>query len=199
MTKIKICGLYREADVDAVNAAGVDYAGFILRFPKSHRDLTPERAAKLRRMLAPGIRAAGVFVDQPIETVLADAALIGLDVIQLHGREDDEYISRLREKFNGKIWKAFIKEARESAADEILLDSGYGSGETFDWSQISFFHLKRRFILAGGLTPENLPQAIETLHPWCVDLSSGVETDKMKDKDKIFAAVAAVRKGTSIT
>ena len=192
MTKIKICGLYRPCDIEYVNAAGVDFAGFILHFPKSHRNLTPERAAKLRCTLAPGIQAVGVFVDQPIETVLADAALIGLDVIQLHGHEDDAYIARLRENFNGKIWKAFIKEARESAADEILLDSGYGSGETFDWSQIS---LKRRFILAGGLTPENLTKAIDTLHPWCVDLSSGVETGKVKDKDKIFAAVAAVRKG----
>ena len=196
MTKIKICGLYRPCDIKYVNAAGVDFAGFILRFPKSHRNLTPERAAKLRRMLAPGIQAVGVFVDQPVETVASDAALVGLDVIQLHGHEDDEYISRLRESFHGKIWKAFIMEARECAADEILLDSGYGSGETFDWS---FINVNRRFILAGGLTPENLTKAIETLHPWCVDLSSGVETDKVKDRDKIFAAVAAVRKGTGIT
>ena len=193
MTKIKICGLYRPCDIEYVNAAGVDFAGFILRFPKSHRNLASERAAELRRMLAPGIQAVGVFVDQPIELVLAGAALIGLDVIQLHGSEDDEYIARLREKFHGKIWKAFIQEARECAADEILLDSGYGSGKTFDWSLIDG---NRRFILAGGLTPENLTKAIETLRPWCVDLSSGVETDKVKDRDKIFAAVAAVRKGT---
>lgn len=204
-TKVKICGLFREPDAAYVNEAEPDYAGFVLRFPKSHRNLTPERAAALREKLSPDIRAVGVFVDQPAETVAEDAARIGLDVVQLHGHEDDEFIARLREKFTrGQIWKAFrvrsaadLAAALSSTANEILLDNGYGTGEPFDWRLAEGHSLKRRrFILAGGLTPENLPQAIATLRPWCVDLSSGVETDKVKDRDKIKAAVEAVRKGT---
>jgi phosphoribosylanthranilate isomerase len=198
MTKIKICGLYRDIDIDYVNEAGADYAGFILNFPKSHRNLTPEGAAALRARLAPGIRAVGVFVDQPFETVLAAAETAALDVIQLHGREDDGYIAALRKLTGCEIWKAFkirsnadLAAAEHSAADAVLLDNGYGTGEAFDWSLAADF--KRPFLLAGGLTPENIPAAIETMHPLLVDISSGVETDKIKDRTKILAAVKAAR------
>ena len=198
MTKIKICGLYRDADIDYVNEAGADYAGFILNFPKSHRNLTPEQAAALRDRLLPGIRAVGVFVDQPLETVLAAAETAGLDVIQLHGREDDGYIASLRKLTGCELWKAFkirsaadLAAAEASAADAVLLDNGYGTGEAFDWSLAADF--KRPFCLAGGLTPENIPEAIRTMHPALVDISSGVETDKKKDRDKILAAVRAAR------
>ena len=198
MTKIKICGLYRDADIDYVNEAEPDYAGFILLFPKSHRNLTPEQAAALRKRLRPGIRAVGVFVDQAVETVAAAAESVGLDVIQLHGHEDDAYIAALREKSACAIWKAFkirsaadLDAARESTADEVLLDNGYGTGESFDWSLTGGFD--RPFLLAGGLTPENIPEAIRTLRPKIVDISSGVETDKVKDREKIIAAVCAAR------
>ena len=198
MTKIKICGLYRDADVDFVNEAGPDYAGFILLFPKSHRNLTPERAAELRKRLAPGIRAVGVFVDQPVETVAAAAKTVGLDVIQLHGHEDDAVIASLREKTSCAIWKAFrvrsaadLDAAGKSAADEVLLDNGYGTGEAFDWSLAG--GLDRPFLLAGGLTPENIPEAVRALRPKLVDVSSGVETDRVKDREKILAAVRAAR------
>ena len=198
MTKIKICGLYRDADVDFVNEAGPDYAGFILLFPKSHRNLTPERAAELRKRLAPGIRAVGVFVDQPVETVAAAAETVGLDVIQLHGHEDDAAIASLREKTSCAIWKAFrvrsaadLDAAGKSAADEVLLDNGYGTGEAFDWSLAG--GLDRPFLLAGGLTPENIPEAVRALRPKLVDVSSGVETDRVKDREKILAAVRAAR------
>ena len=89
MTQIKICGLSRDCDIDYVNQAAPDYAGFILRYPKSRRHVTARKAAALRARLAPGILAVGVFVDQPPEAVCADAREIGLDVIQLHGREDN--------------------------------------------------------------------------------------------------------------
>ena len=199
MTKIKICGLSRACDIDYVNEARPDYAGFILLFPKSRRNVTPDRAAALRKRLAPGIRAVGVFVDQPVEAVAAAAAEIGLDVIQLHGREDDGYIAALRDRTPLPVWKAFrvrgpedLAAAEKSAADEVLLDNGWGTGEVFDWTLAG--DISRPFLLAGGLTPENIPQAAEALHPKLVDISSGVETDGVKDREKIIAAVHAARR-----
>ncbi len=204
MSKIKICGLFRDCDIDYVNEAAPDYIGFIMNFPKSHRSVTPERAAVLRKRLKPGIRAVGVFVDQPVETVSAAAKIIGLDVIQLHGQEDAEYISVLRETGSLPVWKAFrvrtvsdLKEAEQSIADEILLDNGYGTGSCFDWSCLAGF--SRPFILAGGLTPENIPEAIRLFSPILLDISSGVETEKAKDRSKILAAVRAVRAGAEQT
>ena len=103
MTKIKICGLFRECDIDYVNEACPDYIGFILNFPKSHRNVTPETAKNLKSRLSPDIRAVGVFVNQEIEYVIDAARTIGLDVIQLHGTEDNEYIKKLRERIDGAI------------------------------------------------------------------------------------------------
>ena len=198
MTLIKICGLSRECDIDYVNEAKPDYIGFILHFPQSRRNITDDRAAQLRRRLSPEIRAVGVFVDQPVETVLAAADKIGLDVIQLHGHEDDAYIAALRGETPLPVWKAFrvrraedLAAAEKSLADEVLLDNGYGTGEVFDWTLASGF--SRPFLLAGGLTPDNLASAIRTLRPKLADISSGVETDGVKDRDKIHAAVRAAR------
>ncbi len=187
MTMIKICGLFRNIDIEYVNEAMPDYIGFILNFPKSHRNLSPEQAAELKRILSPEIKAAGVFVDQPEEVVLSAAELIGLDVIQLHGHEDNAYITALRGKTKLPIWKAFkirssadLEAAEASIADEILLDNGYGTGTAFDWTAAVNF--SRPFILAGGLTPGNIPEAVRTLQPRLLDISSGVETDKVKDR-----------------
>ncbi len=198
MTKIKICGLFREADIGYVNEAMPDYAGFILDFPKSHRNLRPEQAAALRRHLAPGIRAAGVFVNQPMEAVIRTAEAVRLDVIQLHGSEDDVYIAALRAKTGREVWKAFrirtaedLCDAENCPADQVLLDNGYGTGKSFDWSLALGFH--RPFLLAGGLTPENIPEAIRKMRPLLVDVSSGVETDGVKNREKILAAVRAAR------
>ena len=198
MTKIKICGLSREVDIDYVNEAKPDYIGFILNFPKSRRNITPERAAGLKKNLKSGIRAVGVFVNQPVEAVLDAADTIGLDVIQLHGSEDNDYIKELRNKTDREIWKAFkirsaedLIKAEKSAADQILLDNGYGTGEVFDWSLAG--GIKRPFLLAGGLTPENIPDAVSRLHPLLLDISSGVETEGYKDREKILAAVRAAR------
>ena len=119
--------------------------------------------------------------------------------MQLHGREDGDYVAALRAKAPGKeIWQAFqvrgpadLERALGSGADRILLDGGQGNGRAFDWSLLRSF--PRPYILAGGLTPENLPEAIRTLHPFGVDLSTGVERDGCKDFVKIQAAVAAAR------
>ena len=198
MTKIKICGLSREVDIDFVNEAKPDYIGFILNFPKSRRNISPERAAGLKKNLESGIRTVGVFVNQPMETVLEAADTIGLDVIQLHGSEDNDYIKELRNKTDREIWKAFkirsaedLTKAENSAADQILLDNGYGTGEVFDWSLAG--GIRRPFLLAGGLTPENIPDAVSRLHPLLLDISSGVETEGYKDREKILAAVRAAR------
>ena len=198
MTWIKVCGLFRETDIDYVNEAKPDYIGFILNFPKSRRNLAADQAALLKSRLSSDIKAVGVFVDQPAEDVVRAVEVIGLDVIQLHGCEDDAYIAALRDVTELPIWKAFkirtaddLAAAERSAADEILLDNGYGTGEVFNWSIVGRF--RRPFLLAGGLTPENIPQAIRSLHPKMVDISSGVETDGRKDRNKILAAVWAAR------
>jgi phosphoribosylanthranilate isomerase len=216
MSGIKICGLFRACDIDYVNEAKPDYAGFILHFPKSHRNVEPVVAAEMRRRLQPGIRAVGVFVDQSEETVIASAERIGLDAVQLHGHEDDRYIKSLRSLLQRPVWKAFkvrseadLMEAEKSSADEILLDNGYGTGNVFDWTILSAF--SRPYILAGGLTPELITKVVMISEdgtfskaamnskvgriplPKLFDISSGVETDKVKDRDKILAAVRAAR------
>ncbi|MBO6149813.1 MAG: phosphoribosylanthranilate isomerase [Clostridium sp.] len=198
MTEIKICGLFRDCDIDYVNEARPEYAGFILRYPKSHRNVTEREAARLRKRLAPGIRAVGVFVNQTLQDAEAAAKWIGLDVIQLHGREDNTYIEDLRKRTGLPVWKAFrvrslkdLSEASESIADGILLDGGLGEGQAFNWDLLKNFG--RPFFLAGGLTPENIPEAADLLHPALLDISSGVETEKKKDREKILAAVQAAR------
>ena len=199
MTRIKICGLTRPEDVRYVNTAKPDWCGFILNFPSSRRNVTPEQARALRAGLDPDIRPVGVFVDRPAEEV---AALLNSGVItvaQLHGREDDAYISVLRTLAPGCVgWRAFqlrsqadLAAADASGADLVLLDNGRGTGQTFDWSLAGSVH--RPFLLAGGLTPESIPRAVAALRPDGLDLSSGVETDGVKDPAKIQAAVTAAR------
>ena len=206
MTKIKICGLYRRSDIDYVNRAEPDWCGFVINFPKSHRSVTPEQARELRAGLSRRVRPVGVFVDRPPEEIAALLDDGTLAAAQLHGHEDEAYIARLRFLTRGhpmwsgyEIWKAFklrssadLDSANASTADLVLLDNGYGTGETFDWSLTG--GIKRPFLLAGGLTPDNIPDAIRQLHPYGLDISSGVETAKKKDLNKILAAVTAARK-----
>lgn len=200
MTKIKICGLSRPQDINYVNEARPDWCGFIINFPKSHRNVTPEQVRALRAGLAPSVLPVGVFVDRPAEEIAQLLKDGTISVAQLHGHEGPEDIAALRALAPGcQIWKAFkvrsaadLEEALASPADLVLLDNGQGTGQTFDWSLVT--GVKRPFLLAGGLTPDNIPQAIEAVHPYGLDLSSGVETDKTKDREKILAAVAAARK-----
>ena len=200
MTKIKICGLSRPCDIDYVNEARPDWCGFIINFPKSHRNLTPDQVRELRRGLDSSITPVGVFVDQPLEEVAALLHDGAISIAQLHGHEDDAYIAALRARVPGKgIWKAYkiqsqadLAAANGSAADLVLLDNGCGTGQTFDWSLAG--GVRRPFLLAGGLTPENIPDAVARLHPMGLDISSGVETGRQKDRAKILAAVAAARK-----
>ena len=197
MTKVKLCGLSHESDIAAVNKLKPDLVGFVFA-KKSKRYVSPEQAAALKSLLAPGILAAGVFVNEPVEAVaeLLDRGVI--DVAQLHGSEDDDYIARLRALTGKPIFRAFkvkseadLPAIENCAADLVLLDSGAGTGKTFDWSLVR--SVQRPYFLAGGLDP-NVADAIAALHPYGVDVSSGIETDGVKDKVKIAVFISAARK-----
>ena len=196
--RVKLCGMFREQDIEAVNEAKPDFCGFIVNVPASHRSLSTERAKTLAREVGSGIFTVGVYVDDTDDRVARDGSQGYFDVIQLHGEEDEGYIERVRSRTDAPIIQAFqvrreqdVRSANESTADMVLLDSGQGTGREFDWSLLA--SVERPYILAGGLTPENVGQVIRELHPWGVDLSSGLETDRVKDPEKIRAAVAAVR------
>lgn len=198
MTRIKLCGLTRPEDVAAANALGVDFVGFVFA-PKSRRCVTEAQARTLRNQLSPAIQAVGVFVDEAPERVAALLEEGVIDLAQLHGGEDEGYLKRLRALTGTPILQAFqvktaedLARAQASPADHILLDAGAGTGTTFDWNLLK--HFQRPYLLAGGLGPDNAARAIRTLHPWGVDVSSGIETGGIKDTDKMAAFVAAVRK-----
>lgn len=199
MTKIKICGLSRPCDIGYVNEAKPDFCGFIINVPKSKRNVSPDTVRQLVKNLSPDVKPVGVFVNAPMEEIAALAEDGTLAYVQLHGTEDEAYIAALREKIHVPIIQAFkvtcpedVAHAQQSSADYILLDNGSGgTGKTFDWSHLQ--GITRPYILAGGLGPDNLARAVTQLAPWGVDLSSGVETDGFKDKNKVLAAVQAVR------
>ena len=205
-TKIKICGLSRQEDIFYVNEARPDYCGFVIEVPRSRRNVTESQLRRLRANLAEGIVPVGVFVNADLELaagLLKDGTIA---MAQLHGQEDEDYVRRLRELTGCPLIQAFsvseerdLERAFSSSADYILLDHGKGgTGWRFDWKI-----LERRipwesgagkpFFLAGGLDSKNIPQAVRRCRPWAVDLSSSVETDGRKDREKILAAVAAVR------
>ena len=199
VTKIYICGLRRREDILAVNEAKPDYCGFIIEFPSSFRSVTADEVRELVKELDPEIRPVGVFVNAPMElvrTLLDDGTLA---LAQLHGQEDESYIRELKTYTDKLIIKAFsikiaedIEKALQSSADYILLDQGGGgTGKTFDWSLIP--EIQRPFFLAGGIGASNLGQAIREIHPYAVDLSSSVETEKRKDPMKIRQVVDIVR------
>ncbi len=200
MTGIKLCGMMQPKDVIAACELGADYIGFVLSdgFRRSVGLGTFCELAGYADDYSAGIKKVGVFVNEPIEGITQYYAEM-LDLIQLHGKEDNGYITRLRELTGKPIIKAFtvrtgedIKAAVLSKADYVLLDSGTGTGKTFDHSLIE--DIDRPFFLAGGLTAENVGDAIEAFHPFAVDASSSLETDGNKDKNKMAAFVAAVRK-----
>lgn len=199
MARIKLCGMMRENDIFAVNELNPEYVGFIF-WDKSFRNLTYDRARQLKGLLSNSIDAVGVFVDADINfiSLLANDGII--DLIQLHGSEDEEYIRTLRKVIpvGTKIIKAFkvtndeeVASAVASIADFILFDPGKGSGNTFNWELIK--DVERPYFLAGGLNTENIREAMEYLHPFAVDVSSGIETDRNKDVTKMKKFVSTVR------
>lgn len=198
MTKIKFCGLSRPVDIEAANALNPEYIGFVFA-KKSRRYVSPAKAAELKQLLLPEIKAAGVFVNESPECIAGLLQNGTIDMAQLHGDENEAYIAHLRSLTDKPIIKAFqifhsndIAKAEQSTADYVLLDSGAGTGTVFDWKWIK--NLTRPYFLAGGLSADNAGAAINALHPYAVDVSSGIETKGYKDQIKMAAFAAAVRK-----
>ena len=202
MLKLKICGMRRPEDIEIANKYKPDYVGFV--FAQSPRKVSYEQAKELSGLLSDDIVPGGVFVNEHMKLIV-DLFKDGIiEMAQLHGDEDEKYIRNLKDKSIEETGKEIsvinaieIKDDadyddellkwRDSASDYFILDSGKGSGKTFDWSLIDkeseFF--KNSIFLAGGLNSENLALAIEEFNPFAVDLSSSVETDGFKDEEKI--------------
>lgn len=198
MTKVKICGLTRECETEYMNRWHPDFCGFIFA-GNSRRYVSRERAAVLKALLSPEIRTVGVFVNARPEAAAACAGEGIIDLIQLHGQEDEGYLKALRELTDCPVIQAFsvkeagdIRRAEESSADYILLDHGAGgTGECFNWKLLS--GLKRPYFLAGGLTPDNVERAVRLYRPYALDISSGVETDGVKDPIKIETCIRRIK------
>lgn len=228
MTRIKLCGLTRIQDIEIANKLKPEYIGFIF-WDRSSRNVSAIQAARLKGKLDPEIKAVGVFVNAPAEQVISYYNVGIIDIAQLHGNENEEYIKKLHdagitvikafkmkktgENINlagnanietpekptgnaitetyGKSTDDVITEAVKSSADYIMFDPGKGEGATFNWQLIK--GIKREFFLAGGLIPENIEKAVETVQPFAVDVSSGIETGGHKDPDKMAAFVKNTR------
>ncbi len=202
--KIKICGLMRSKDIEYVNEFMPDYIGFV--FAKSKRQIDFDTAKRLKEKLDKSIKTVGVFVDEDIETIAQIVNEGVIEFVQLHGSEDESYILNLRQKLKSDI--AIIKAVRDNSlnnnilkdnllnkistnADFILLDSGAGSGEIFDWDKKIVCN--KPVFLAGGLNEYNVSEAIKKIQPFAVDVSSGVETAGFKDIEKIRSFIKKVK------
>ncbi|MBQ7732964.1 MAG: phosphoribosylanthranilate isomerase [Synergistaceae bacterium] len=207
MTKVKFCGLTRLQDIDFANELKPDFIGFVFA-PQSKRCITPEHARELKARLSPEIKAVGVFVDESIDVIAGLCEQGIIDVVQLHGSESNDYIRQLRHLTGKSIIKAFIikpeytsnrvtavlDEAEQSRADYMLLDTGMGSGRAFNWELIRNF--SRKYFLAGGLTPENVNEAVTMLKPFAADTSTGIESGGLKDKDKMAKFIQETKRFT---
>lgn len=196
--KIKLCGLTRPSEIETANLLHPDYVGFVFA-KKSRRYVSSERVKTLKELLHPDILAVGVFVDEMPEVVAEWLSAGMIDMAQLHGGEDEAYIKKLRNLTQKPIIKAFsvenedsIKQACESAADYVLLDAGEGgTGTAFDRNLLA--GMNRPYFLAGGLDPSTVGVAVKRWRPYAVDVSTGIETDGVKDAEKMQAFVKNVR------
>jgi len=204
--KIKICGLFREQDIDFVNEARPDYVGFV--FAESKRQVFPAFAAQLRRRLSGELIPVGVFVNAPIADIVALYNDNVIAIAQLHGMEDDEYITQLKEAsaVDGNKPVEVIKTVKSAelekntpiaaGADYYLIDSGAGSGKAFNWELLNSPRVEainaKPWFLAGGVDIGNIEQALGYA-PYALDVSSGAETDGIKDREKIIQLVSIVR------
>jgi len=201
MAKIKICGLMREQDIDAVNTNLPDYIGFV--FARSRRQIDVKKAKALKDCLNPSIKTVGVFVNEEINNIIKLCNTKVIDLIQLHGDENEDYIRKLKDYVPNKIIKAVrvrdqedIKKAMKFSCDYLLLDTYQrgeygGTGKAFDWSVIP--EISKPYFLAGGINSGNIEQAVKQCNPYCIDVSSGVETNGYKDPEKIKEIVAKVK------
>jgi phosphoribosylanthranilate isomerase len=207
-TRIKMCGLTRSKDVEFAVSQGTDALGFIF-YKKSPRNVFPDFVREMVSKLPPFVDSVGVFVDRDREEVEEIVEYCGLSHAQLHGKEDFKYCERV-ERYASPchVIKAFrVSETTKSADftpyDDVvhgyLLDTyakgnAGGTGKTFDWNIINRLDLQRPLILAGGLSPENIEEAIKTIRPFGVDVNSGVEVEPgVKDHSKLMELVRLVR------
>ena len=214
--KIKICGLFRDEDIDFANEARPDYIGFV--FAKSTRQISSVFAQYLRFRLANEIIPVGVFVNSPAAEI-ADLHRNGvISIAQLHGDEDESFIIKLKKEtgskpipviktISGKLLEINYKNAAvsnrrqqkdpvvfnyQTNADYLLIDSGAGSGKTFDWELLKYYKFSKPWFLAGGINIKNIKDVMP-LNPFAVDVSSGAETDSIKDREKILKLTASIR------
>lgn len=192
--KIKICGIKRKQDIEYVNLYKPDYIGFV--FAKSSRQVTFQQARELKKILAKDICTVGVFVDAEIDFIVSLINDEIIDMVQLHGHENQQYINTLKQRINKPIIKA-IKVTNESSfnssydVDYYLLDGAVaGSGHCFDWKMIKPFN--KPVFLAGGICLDNIDQALQQ-NVYALDISSGVETNGVKDRQKIGEIVRRTR------
>ncbi|MBZ4644792.1 MAG: phosphoribosylanthranilate isomerase [Petroclostridium sp.] len=200
MVKIKICGLTSVRDILFVNQYHPDYVGFV--FADSRRKVTPYIAREMIGLLSPSIKKVGVFVNEHIEKVNEISEICQLDIVQLHGNETPYYCLQV----NKPVWKAVrVKDAKSldvikeyGSVDAILLDTFSekqygGTGTIFDWDMVKQAGIDQKIVLAGGLNAANVTSAIKAVRPYCVDVSSSVETDGIKDGAKIKEFIDRVR------
>lgn len=210
-TRTKICGITRIQDIDAVVAAGVDAIGFVFYAP-SPRSVTPEQAKKLLKHVPAYVQTVGLFVNATGNEIEQVLKTVPLDLLQFHGDETPEQCQQIAEKTSRRWYKAIqmkpnlnvietIKSYQHVGASAVLLDAWHpelkgGTGQQFDWSQ--FPKLDIALILAGGLTPDNIEQAINTTQAFAVDVSGGVESAKgIKDQQRIEQFMQGVQRGSA--
>jgi phosphoribosylanthranilate isomerase len=199
MTKVKFCGLTRECDIEYANLLLPDYIGFVFA-KKSRRHVLANRAKTLKKLLDTRISSVGVFVNEPFEQVALMLNQRIIDLAQLHGQEDEAYIKKLRTLTDKPIIKALsvanvpdLLAAEKSSADYILFDNDCGgTGKSFNWNLLCSF--QRPFFLAGGICVENIEPALTMVHPYAIDVSTGIEIDGVKDYSKMERLMQAVRK-----
>lgn len=201
---VKLCGLRRFEDVEYVNEFMPDYIGFIFA-ENSKRTVTIEQAKALSKRLSSYIQRVGVFVNQPAQYIKKAVDEVGLNVYQLHGDEDFDYIENIGKTIDADIWKAVrvrssedIKFADKLGVDVILLDSFSsgqygGTGKVADWDTIRKTKINTDFFLAGGLNEDNIIKAIELVNPYGIDISGGIETGGFKDRMKIKKLMDIIR------
>lgn len=193
--RIKMCGLRRPDEIIYANECLPDYIGFV--FAESRRKVSGGEAKKLGEQLDPLVKKVGVFVNEPLRSLISISEEAGLVIIQLHGDEDDEYIREVRHKTGKEIWKAVrvrtakdIQAAQELPADKLLLDSfseeSYGgTGKVMDFAVLDQAEIRKPYFIAGGLTVDNLPVILRNTEPYGIDISSGIETGGVKDREKM--------------
>ncbi|AGY77908.1 phosphoribosylanthranilate isomerase [Clostridium autoethanogenum] len=207
MTLVKICGIRRIEDVEILNKLLPDYAGFV--FCESKRQVTLKLAEELIKNLDKKIRPVGVFQNNSLEEVKNTAEMLKLDVIQLHGREDESYIKNL---YPFKIWKSVSIDGKDILdnvkhkidkisnynVEAVLVDSSVGgktggTGINFNWNVLKNLNVNKKLVLAGGLNSDNINTALEVVKPYAVDVSSGVEENGVKSLKKINEFMEKVR------